>query len=721
MIRSHLIRCLFALLAVSVLATSARAGKVKLWHHHTPSHFEKARRQQVVVTNEGTLRLARQLRPLARLEAAHVWAVLEDADGHLVVATGDEGKIFRVSPDGKCRVLHTCEDSQVLCLARGHDGAIYAGTGPRGMVLRIDAAGARAHFLTRENYVWSLAPAPDGRSLLAGTGPKGRIYRITPGGEGSVFCQTRQEHVLALAAGTNGMVYAGTDKDGLLYRIDAKGQGFVLFGAPQAEVRSLLVTAEGVYAGTGAPIGRRGGSSNSGGSRASDTGSSGVSATPTSTTRPSARRAASEPDTGKAAEASPESSKGSPAAAPAPPAGGENSLYRVTPDGSVREVFREKALLLSLVKQGERLLVGTGTEGQLFEVHTAKRERSEIARLDHGHIHCLHRRRDGSIVLGTVDPGQLYVLDDRFVGRGTILSPVLDAKLPSRWGALRWQAETPDGTTATLAVRSGNVAEPDETWSTWSSELADPQRATAMAPLARYLQYRVTLTSANPTSTPAVRDVTLRYLPANQAPEVTAIDVPDLDAVNVESPKRLKLKWTATDANEDELTYRLLIRKDGWNGWAQLEEAWEKREYEWDTTTVPSGVYRLRVVASDRKDNADADALSAERESAPFVVSHVPPTVTARVVRVRENKALIEAKASGPYARLTAASYAVNGRKWKNVFPMDALFDNKEESFRFETEAVAAGAYVLVLRVRDAAGNVGAGDVVFSVGSAGKE
>ena len=65
--------------------------------------------------------------------------------------------------------------------------------------------------------------------------------------------------------------------------------------------------------------------------------------------------------------------------------------------------------------------------------------------------------------------------------------------------------------------------------------------------------------------------------------------------------------------------------------------------------------------------------------------------------------------------RLTEASFAVNGKKWTNVFPTDGLFDSKTENFRFQTEALRPGTYVVVLRVRDAAGNVGSGDVVFNV------
>src|SRR5204862_218138 len=128
------------------------------------------------------------------------------------------------------------------------------------------------------------------------------------------------------------------------------------------------------------------------------------------------------------ASSSSSDSKGNSAPAPTPPGSGENSLYRIVADGSVRELFREKAMLLCLLRQQGRVLVGTGMQGQLFEIDEATKERVEIARLDHGQIHCLCRRQDGSVVLGTGDPGKLYVLQDRYASKGSVVSDVLDAK-----------------------------------------------------------------------------------------------------------------------------------------------------------------------------------------------------------------------------------------------------------------------------------------------------
>jgi hypothetical protein len=714
-------RSVLAALAVAlVLPAAGLAARIKVWHHHTAANFEKARFQHAVISNEGALRLSRQLRPLANVDATHVWDVVEDQAGNLFAATGDEGKIYKITPDGKVSVAYTCSDSQVLCLALAPDGTLYAGTGPGGKILRLGPNDqGQVLYKSPESYVWSLAFDAAGKTLYAGAGPKGRIYEVTAQGKARLFYQTKQEHILALASGPGGVLYAGTDKNGVVYRIDRDGKGFVLYSTPQTEVRSLLVTDDGIYAGTSSPTrrpGNRGGGL--GTSRASSSESSTLSASAASS-RPDAPSAedesASPPSPSSSSSSSESSEKSGPALAAPPPSVGENSLYRIAADGTVREVFREKALLLSLLRQNGRIFIGTGMEGQLFEVDERTRERSEIARLDHGQIHCLCRRHDGSIVLGTGDPGKLYVLQERYAAKGTITSEALDAKLISRWGSLRWRSDMPAGTKVTVALRSGNTAEPDETWSAWSAEQTDAQQAVIPAPTARFLQYRITLSTDHPNVSPTVHGLVLRYMTTNLAPEVIQIQVPDLDAVNLENPKKLHFKWTATDPNEDELTYTLFVRKDGWKNWVQLAEDVEKTDYDWDTTTTPSGMYQLMVVASDRKDNPAEDALTGKRVSSRFAVAHTPPEVRIATAGMEGDQAIMEATATDPLVRLTAASFSVNGKKWVNVFPTDGLFDSKTEKFRFKTDNLKPGTYVVVLRVHDAAGNTGSGDVVFTV------
>lgn len=646
------------------LHSTADASKVKVWQQQTQAQFDKGKFKQAVVSSEGAIRLSRQVKALASLQALNVWSVVEDKAGNLYAATGDEGKIYKVTSDGKSSVAYTSTDSQVLSLANGPDGAIFAGTGPGGQVIRIAADGSTRVVATElDSYVWALAYDPASKSLYAGTGPKGRIYQIQGDGKPGVYYTTKQEHILCLAMGPKGALYAGTDKGGLVYRIDDKNKGFVVYHANQSEVRTLLVSGDVVYAGTSSPTSRR-------------------------------------PGTGKG-ETTPSSA--------------ENSVYRIAADGTAREIFREKVLVLSLARQQGKLLIGTGTQGQLFEVDEHTKEKSEIARLDNGQILCLLERAGGGLVIGAGDPGKLYLLEDRFAASGSLTSDVFDAKMISKWGALTWKGSTPEGTTLKIAFRSGNVAEPDDTWSDWTAEQADPQTAKVLAPTARYLQYRVSLTSDNPKVTPEFRSLAARYKTTNQAPEISALDVPDIDAGNLDNPKKFKIKWTATDPNDDELTYRLYFRKDGWKDWVLLEDDLEKKEYEWDTTTIPTGMYQVKVAASDRKDNAPEETLTAERISTAFPISHAPPAVTLKVAAVDGAKAVIEASATSGLVRLAEASFAVNGKRWTPIFPSDGLFDSKTETFRFTTDALRPGTHVLVLRVRDAAGNVGSADTLITV------
>ncbi len=709
-----------AVFVVALAPATLPAAKVKVWNQNTPAGYDKAQLKQVVVSSEGVVRLSRQLKPFAGLDATHVWDVVEDKEGNLLVATSNEGKIYKVTPDGKAAVVYASDESQILCLAVAADGSVYAGTGPTGKIVRIDPKGQVSIFCeTNESYVWALAIDPKTQALYAGTGPKGRILKVTPDGKANVFYATKQEHILCVATGADGTVYAGTDKGGLVYRIDAKGKGFVLYQAAQSEIRALKVAADSLYVGTSSPTKRRGGTtaSSSSGNSSSTAAIDTEKAITVSAQKPvagggdslAAEKVGTSPSEGK------ESSKGSAASAPSTPSTGENSVYRINFDGSVREVFREKAMILSLLCRGDRFFVGTGMDGQLFEVDEKAHERSEIARLDHGQILSLFPRADGSIVVGTGDPGKLYVLQDKFAAKGTLTSDVLDTKLVSRWGSLRWQADTPDGTSVSIAARSGNVAEPDDTWSDWSAEQTQADAATVAAPNARFLQYRLTLATTNPAASPAVRAVSVRYTTTNQAPEVTKLEVPDLNAVNLDNPKKLKIKWSATDPNEDDLSYAVYVRKDGWKNWVQLEDDLDKTDFEWDTTTTPSGVYQVKVVASDRKDNPDAEALTGERISTAFVVCHTAPTVTLKVTGTEGEFAIVEATGTSPLVRLTSASYAVDGKKWINVFPEDGLFDSKTETFKFKTDALKPGTHVLVLRIKDAAGNTGSGDVVFGV------
>jgi hypothetical protein len=394
-------------------------------------------------------------------------------------------------------------------------------------------------------------------------------------------------------------------------------------------------------------------------------------------------------------------------------------VYRIGPDGGVRELFQDRVLILSLARQQQRLLIGTGQSGQLFELDDQAREQSELARLDHGEILAMARRADGSVVLATGDPGRLYVLTDGHNAKGTYESQVFDAGMISRWGSLRWNADVPEGTKITFAARSGNVKTPDDTWSDWTPEQLDAQTAQVACPPARFLQFRGTLESARPELTPTLRGVFVRYMTVNQAPEVSKVEVPDVgEGDGASRSNKLKLKWDAKDPNNDELEYSLSFRKEGWKDWVKLADKQTKKEFDWDIESVPDGQYRVRVEATDRADNPPDSVLSGARESALFVVDHSAPSVEVKAADAKPGEVAFEVKAADALTRIVGASYSIDSGGWTKIFPVDRLFDSKTESFRFAPADLERGSHLVMVRAVDAAGNVGTGDLVFTVEAA---
>ena len=263
-------------------------------------------------------------------------------------------------------------------------------------------------------------------------------------------------------------------------------------------------------------------------------------------------------------------------------------------------------MVLSLLRRPGRFFVGTGMEGQLFEIDEATKERSEIARLDHGQILCLvPAGPTARSCSAPATPASCTSCEDSYASKGTVTSDVLDAKIVSKWGVAALEGRRPRRDEVTVAVRSGNVAEPDETWSDWSAEQTDGRQGDGrrpdrpLPPVPRDAWQRQTRRTRR--SCAASR---LRYATTNQAPEVTQAGGAEPRRERPGQPQEAETQVAATDPNEDELTYSLYVRKDGWKNWVLLDEDLEKKEFEWDTTTTPSGVYRVKVVASDRKDNA---------------------------------------------------------------------------------------------------------------------
>jgi len=102
-----------------------------------------------------------------------------------------------------------------------------------------------------------------------------------------------------------------------------------------------------------------------------------------------------------------------------------------------------------------------------------------------------------------------WVRAGQYASSGTFTSCPQDAGQKVQWTTLSWNADVPGGTTLILRVRTSMDG---VTWSAWSDPLLPgPNNIPPGLAFARYLQYRVEMSTTNPMFSPEVRDVTLSF------------------------------------------------------------------------------------------------------------------------------------------------------------------------------------------------------------------
>ena len=146
---------------------------------------------------------------------------------------------------------------------------------------------------------------------------------------------------------------------------------------------------------------------------------------------------------------------------------------------------------------------------------------------------------------------------------------------------------------------------------------------------------------------------------------------------------RNRSSGTATDKNQDTLTYDIYYRADTERTWKVLKRDLEDNFYSISSDTLPDGVYVVRVVASDQPSNPPDLALRGEMESRPFTIDNTPPVVTMKLDAIENRRARVAIDAADQTSTLNQAEVAIDTGDWRPVFPKDGIIDSKSESFSY--------------------------------------
>ena len=708
-----------AFLAAVLVSRVAGAATAKIWTSDSTGDFSAGEARGVAVTVDGALVLSRSLERVEGVGEAVLYAAVTAKGSDVYIATGEAGRILRVSAAGKVDTFATLSEKQVTSLALGPDGTLYAGGSPGGKVYRIERGKPSLFYDTKAQYVWALAFS--GPSLFVGTGLPGEIHRVDGPGSGRRIHASADPHVRTLSATSGGDVWAGTSGSGLVLKIDRTGAVSTVYDSSRTEVTAIASGSDGrVWAAVSS-------------SDATSTGEPTPAAAPPSR---APRPPASADSGGDDKEKKPEVTVtvGAPRMAPARPPGRggySSEIVLFEKDEPPRAVWSSSDEMVFDLGDADAtsVLAGTGPKGRLYRV---SRDTWSLERT--------FDEKQVSIVAGdaiaTNGASAFYRMRDG-ARNGEYVAAVKDTGRTSAFGAFRFEGDVPSGSSLDVAFRSGESGLPDATWSAWSAYRPATGADKVAAPPGRYLQWKLRMSSGGG-GTPIVRRVEAAYRNRNAAPVIEAFFAmgpsevfarsagggsnvfettsPDekgiftsLDDAKAEAPPRKLLRkgyrtltWKITEPDGDLVVSDLQFRPLASTAWISLKSDVRDSFYSFDTSALPDGDYVFRLTASDSESNPGEEKTSS-RETSPVRIDNTPPVIR----RIGSDRNPIRFEVVDSASPVTEVQYSVNAREWVTLVPDDGLSDSPKESYSIALKPGDRAGYLLV-RATDASRNVAA-------------
>ncbi len=156
--------------------------------------------------------------------------------------------------------------------------------------------------------------------------------------------------------------------------------------------------------------------------------------------------------------------------------------------------------------------------------------------------------------------------------------------------------------------------------------------------------------------------------------------------------------WRAHDDNGDNLRYSVYFRRKGSDRWLRLRENVDETAINFDSSQLPDGTYQLRLAASDIADNPD-NPLTDSKEGIEFLVDNTPPSIS---FTTQGDEVVV--RVSDKLSAIGKVEYSADAQKWIRLTPADGISDSPDETYRLKRSAVQ-GKFVIV-RATDSFYNV---------------
>jgi hypothetical protein len=235
-------------LGVALLTHPAQAVGTRRFELSQGKDFKGGDLKGVAVDGAGRVHAGLNLGNQPVSDAQAIWDALPQADGSVLLATGNEGKLLELR-GGATKVLAETKALVLTSLAEAWGGDVLAGALPTGEVLRYRRGKLETLVkLEGAEHVWDIAYDAAEKVAYAATGPEGKLFRIDQSGQAQVHFDAEEAHLMSVAVAP-GRVYAGSSDKAKLYEVRGAGRANVLHDFGRTEVRAIVVAPTGdVYA-----------------------------------------------------------------------------------------------------------------------------------------------------------------------------------------------------------------------------------------------------------------------------------------------------------------------------------------------------------------------------------------------------------------------------------------------------------------------------------------
>jgi len=583
----------------------------------------------------------------------YVWGLVFDRQGNLYLATGDQGEVHRVEPNGKGKLFFKSDESHARSIAMDKKGNVIVGTEPAGLVLRVAPNGTGfVIYQSQKREITGLAVGPNDEIYAAGVGVKQTISGGTTGATPVAPAQASNtlttstgpagaqgQRIAVAPPSTTGVATTTVSGGSEVYRIDPDGTPLRVFSNGTDVIYSVAVDAKGIpWIGTG----------NKGGVYRLDT--------PYLFT----------------------------------------TLPALSPTQATALVVRRNgSLAIATGNVGKIVLLGPGLE----RTGTIESEVLDVAAYSNWGRLAHEAKPNGGGLTFETRSGNL----ERPQKNWSAWAALKDGRVASPQARfLQWRATMTGPGQQSPELRQVDVAY-------MAKNLPPRIEEVEGTPM----NYKSSASSFSMPSVPAPLSPQTINMPALGRSRPRTPNAPMMTSITQSSPLMLTYqkgsvgaRWFAIDDNGDKLIYKVEFKGASETAWKLLRDKLTEQSVSWDSTAFPDGEYQVRVTVSDAPDNPPGQGLTSMMESEPFTIDNTPPVITGLTADPAGTNLNLRFRVKDESTVLAQVEYSVDGGDWLIAEPTTKLTDSKEHDYRLLVPRAGLGETVVAVRATDSNDNV---------------